>query len=70
MVELLGTLCGDVSADRTWVEESIHSTNLRLVDIEFQGVSQFPERKEHVRASAEQVKATEISVKTLQQELI
>ena len=69
-LEILGMLYGDVLEDRTLVEDSIHSANLRLVDIEFQGVYQFSERREHVRASAEQVKATEISVKTLQQELI
>ena len=34
VVELFGTLCGDVLADRTWVEESIHSINLLLADIE------------------------------------
>ena len=27
-VELLGTLCGDILVDQTWVEESIQSTNL------------------------------------------
>ena len=33
-VELLGTMCGDVLADQTWVEKIIHSTKLRLADIE------------------------------------
>ena len=42
MVELLGTLCRGASADQVWVDESILSTNLRLADIEAQGVSHFP----------------------------
>ena len=40
-VELLEDLCRDVPADRAWVDESILFTNLRLADIEAQGVSQF-----------------------------
>ena len=44
-VELLGTLCGEISADWTWVEESKHSTNLQLAYIEALGVSHFPEWK-------------------------
>ena len=53
-----------------WVEESIHSKNTRLADIEAQGVSNFPEWKERVWAAVGQVKAAEISVKTLKQEVI
>ena len=41
-VEILGTPCGDVSEDRTWVEESIRSKNIHLEDIEAQDVSPFP----------------------------
>ena len=52
------------------MEEYIHSTNLRLVDIEAQGVSHFPEWKDHSQAAVRQVKTAEISVETLQQELI
>ena len=33
-VEIFGNLCRDFSADRSWVYESILSTNLRLGDIE------------------------------------
>ena len=66
MVELLGGLCRNVSADRLWVDESILSTNLWLADIEVQGVSHFPEWKEHVRATVGQINVAEISVKTLQ----
>ena len=40
-VELLVMLCGDVLTYRTWVEESIHSTDLRLAVIGAQGVSNF-----------------------------
>ena len=69
-MELLGTLCGYVSADQMWVEDSIHSTNLYLADIEAQGVYHFPECKEHVQAAAIQEKAAEISVKNLQHHLI
>ena len=47
-VELLGTLRGDVSADWTWVDNSIHTTNLRLEDIEAQGMYHFPLFKEHI----------------------
>ena len=42
-VEILRTLCGDVLVDQIWVEESIHSRNLQLADIEVQGVSNFTE---------------------------
>ena len=52
------------------MEESIHSKNPRLADIEAQGVSNFPEWKERVWAAVGQVKAAEISVKTLKQEVI
>ena len=69
-MEILGTLCGYVLADRTWVEDSIHSTNLRLAYIEAQGVSYFPEWREHFQVAVGQVKVAEKSVKTLQQELI
>ena len=48
----------------------MHSTNLRLADIEVQGVSQFTEWKEHVQADVGQLKAAAITVKTLQNELI
>ena len=69
-MEILGKMCGDVSADLLWLEESIQPTNLRLADIDAQGVSHFPEFKEHVQEVVAQVKAAEISVKNLQQELI
>ena len=52
------------------MEESIHSKNPRLADIEAQGVSNFPEWKERVWEAVVQVKAAEISVKTPKQELI
>ena len=52
------------------MEESIHSTNLRLTEIEAQGVFHFPKWREHIWATMEQVKEAAISVKTLQQELI
>ena len=55
-VYLLGILCGDVLSYRAWVDDSIHSTNLRLVGIEAQGVSRFPEWNEHVREAVGQVK--------------
>ena len=38
VVELLGNLCRDVSADWAWADERILSTNLRLADIDAQGV--------------------------------
>ena len=69
-MELLGTLCGDVLEYNKWVEESIQSKNMQLADIEAQGVSHFPELKEHVQSYVGQVKAAEISVKTLKQEVI
>ena len=48
----------------------MHSANLRIADIDAQGVYHVPEWKEHVRAAVGQVKAAEISVKTPKQELI
>ena len=41
-VYLLGILCGDVLSYRAWVDDSIHSTNLRFAYIEAYGVSKFP----------------------------
>ena len=55
-VEILGTLCRDVLADRVWVYESILSTNLRLEDIEAQGVYHFPVWKENVQEAVVQIK--------------
>ena len=66
-VGLLGTLCRDVFAYRAWTNKSILSTHLHLEGIELQGVSQFPEYKEHVQLDVGQIKVTEIPVKTIQQ---
>ena len=68
-VELLGDLCRYFLENWAQVDERILSTNLRLADIEAQGVSHFPEWKQHVWAAVGQIKVAEISVKTLQQEL-
>ena len=59
----MGNLCRDVLADQVWVDKIILSTNLRLADIEAQGVFHFPEWKEHVQAAVGQIKMAEISVK-------
>ena len=64
-MDLLDNLCRDVSADRTWVDESILSTNLRLADIEAQGVSHFPEWKEHIQASVGQINVADMSIRIL-----
>ena len=42
VVDLLGTLYRDVLVDWEWLDESTLSANLRLADIEVQGVSNFP----------------------------
>ena len=65
MVDLLGNICRDASADWAWVDESIISTNLRLADIEAQGVSHFPEWKEHVQASVGQINLAEMSIRII-----
>ena len=39
---LLGDLCSNLLADWAWVDESILSTRLQLVDIEAQDMSHFP----------------------------
>ena len=65
MVGLSGDLCRDVLAYWSWVDESILSTNLRLEEIEAQGVSRFPERKEHFWAAVGEIMELEIYVKTL-----
>ena len=67
---LFGTLCEDILANCLWVEDSIHSIKLRLVAIEAQGVTQFQVWKDHVWVAVGQVNMEDISVKTLQQELI
>ena len=55
-VDLLGTLCRYFLVDRAWVDKSILSTNLRLADIEAQGMSHFPSLKEHVHSAVGQIK--------------
>ena len=62
-MDLLGDLCRDVSAYQVWLNESILSTNLRLSDIEAQGLSHFTEWKDHVQAAVGQIKVTDMSVK-------
>ena len=52
------------------MEDTIHFINIRLVDIEEQGVFHFTRWKEHDQAAVGQVNVEDISVKTLQQELI
>ena len=49
------------------MDESIISINMRLAEIEAQGVSHFPEWKEHVQAAVVQKKVAEMSIKNLQQ---
>ena len=66
-MDLLVTLCRNVSENWVWVDEIIISTNLCLAYIEAQGVSRFPECKEHVQAAVEQIKVVDVSVKNLQQ---
>ena len=65
-LNLLGTLCRYVLADREWVDESIFSKNMWLTYIELHGVSHFPEWNMHIQADVGQIKVTEMSVKTLQ----
>ena len=69
-MEILVTVCGDVSTDRTWMEESINFIKFGFADIEEQGVSHSTEWKDHVWSEVGQVKVTEIFIKALQQELI
>ena len=47
------------------MDERILYTNLWIADVEAQGVSHFPEWKEHVQASVGQIKVAEISVKNI-----
>ena len=48
-VELLKNLCADVAADRTWDDKGLRTTNLRTVELEAQGLENFPEWKENLR---------------------
>ena len=52
------------------MDESIKYTNLRLVYIKAQGVYHFSEWKENAQVYVGQINAVEISIKSLQQELI
>ena len=55
-MDLLVTLCRDVSADQGWVDDIILSTNLQLANIEMHGASHFTECKYHVREDVVQIK--------------
>ena len=65
-VELLQNLCADVATDRTWDDKGLRTTNLRVVELEAQGLENFPEWREKLRVALEQVGWVEAEVKGLQ----
>ena len=65
-VKLPQKLCADVAADRTWDDKGLHTVNLRFVELEAQGLEQFPECREKLRVELEQVGWEETEVKDLQ----
>ena len=65
-VELLQKLWDDLAADRTWDNESLHTTNIRTVDLEAQGLEKCTEWREKLRSEMEQVGWAEAAVKELQ----
>ena len=65
-VERLQKLCADVALDRTWAEKGLHTTNIRVADLEAQGLENFPEWRKKLRMALEQVGWAEAAVRDLQ----
>ena len=65
-VELLQNLCADVATDMTWDDKGLHTTNLRVVELEAQGLENFPEWRGKLRLALDQVGWAEAAVKELQ----
>ena len=42
-VELLKNVCANVATDRTWAGKGLFTTNIRVTDLETQGLENFPE---------------------------
>ena len=54
-VERLKKLCADVASDRTWDDKVLHTTNLRVEDLEAQVLENLPEWREKLRMELDQV---------------
>ena len=65
-VELLKNMCTDMAADSTWDDEGIRTTNIRVVDLEEQGLENVPGWQEELRVALEQLGWSEAAVKDLQ----
>ena len=65
-MELLQNLCADVATDRTWDDKGLHTTNIRVVELEAQGLENFPEWREKLRVALAQIGWVEAAVKGLQ----
>ena len=69
-VYLLQKLCADVAADRTWYNRGRLATNICVADLEAQGLQNFPERWENMRATLNQVGWVDVAVKEIQAALL
>ena len=54
-VERLKKLCVDVASDRTWYDKGLHTTNLRVEDLEAQVLENLPVWREKLRMELDQV---------------
>ena len=62
-VEILQNMFADVAEDRTWNDEGLHTKNICVVDLEAQGLEDFPEWWSKMRAQLEKVGWEEAATK-------
>ena len=54
-MEILQNICTNVAVERTWDDEGLRTANLRVVDLEAQGLEKVPEWRKKLRVELEQV---------------
>ena len=65
-LELLQNICTDLDSDRTWAEMVLCTMNHCVVDLEAQGLENFPEWHKKLNVALEQVRCQEAPVKDVQ----
>ena len=65
-MELFQKICANVAAEGTWSDEGLHTTNLHGLDLEAQGLENFPEWQEKLKVELEQVGWEKEMVRDLQ----
>ena len=58
--------CANVTSERNWADKGLHTTNLRVTDLEAQELENLPEWREKLRMALEEVGGGEASVRDIQ----